>query len=112
MGTYVADCFRLAYKGGPERESWRGMTLWGHTQYLDDAMAQLADINSLVAAQAALVERSLRIYGERSKGYHQNREALVALQQIQTQAMGLPRKEIAHRVLDVLVDFEHAIGPT
>lgn len=113
MGTHVAECLRLAAQGGPTIEHRRGMSLWEITGSLDFAMSQLLRLDELILAQRALVERESALMGEHSFYAVSARQMLARLEEIQLAARdnNLTKKELAHLVLEYLVDFEHDLGP-
>ncbi len=107
MKVEIEDCFRLALRGGPNHETWRGLTLVLATEHVDGVLATLANIGQLVKSQESLVERSRVVYGPQSKGFHQDKRTLAKLQSIQSEseAARSPPGVVALKVLAAMVNY-------
>lgn len=101
----VADCFRIAVRGGPKREPIRGLTLQLATEHHDHILRSLGNINLLVESQIDLVERAKKAYGDGSNGLIFQQRLLQQLLDIQSN-QSLSRQAIAHQVLDVLINLD------
>lgn len=64
-------------------------------------------------AQRALVERERRLLGADSRTCQEAQKVLDGLERIKatSEQQALSKKELAHLVLEALVDFEHELGP-
>ena len=102
----VADCFRLAVRGGPTKERFRGLTLQLETSHHDRILNTLTNIDVLIESQRSLVERAMSLYGANSRGLAEETEMLNTLTKLKNECGQLSKKEIAHKALDILIKFD------